>query len=223
MITALQPIRRNCATTRLSRFLLPASFAVQYALLVFGFREPRLQPWPCQKQPCTKSATFGRGMTKSGRPGRSPLLRKNLNRKETSQRPTVSSGPVPDDLMARMMRDFASLGAFVFTFLRGDFDGALASHRVELFFSQPFEPGRLRHESPPQSGIHFALRDSLRKPGDDLRPPRRAGVRVPPEQRTASETTRPRSGLGSSHSRDGLGGSFSLRMALNALSFFAFA
>lgn len=65
-----QPASLSWVMVRSSRSLLRWIFSSQYSLLDFGF-ESSLQPWPCQKQPCTRIIFLCLGSTISGLPGKS--------------------------------------------------------------------------------------------------------------------------------------------------------
>jgi hypothetical protein len=87
------PSDRSAFRTALSRFRFRLSFAVQYALFVFG-RDASLHVCPCQKQPCTMMILLNRLKTISGRPGKSLACNRKRYPKRCRIDLTVFSGRV---------------------------------------------------------------------------------------------------------------------------------
>lgn len=95
----------------LSRFA--AIFGCQYSVRDLG-RRPLVQPWPCQKQPCTNTATRYLGKTMSGVPGRSRRCSLNRIPAACAALRTASSGAVffpPTFDMSRERASMLSLSA----------------------------------------------------------------------------------------------------------------
>ncbi len=118
-------VRHPCAPssnrTRRSRSTFRSNFACQKSSRDLGcvaFLQPSCR---CQKQPCTKIATFHRGNTRSGVPGKSVRCSLNLKPSEWATRRTLSSGTVlrpftrdiNQDLLSTLRRSIISHSAAV--------------------------------------------------------------------------------------------------------------
>jgi hypothetical protein len=87
-----QPIRLSNLRLSLSRPLFLSNLARQYSRFECGRFFPLRQLCPCQKHPCTKMALLRLGKTRSGFPGRSGTLSRNLYPHERAIFLTISSG-----------------------------------------------------------------------------------------------------------------------------------
>lgn len=92
-VTTRHPSAVNWTVAMWSRFLFAVILVCQNSTRVAGQRNSR-QSCPCQKQPCTNMTARHFGRTMSGRPGRSPLWRRNLNPIAWSAFRTTISGLV---------------------------------------------------------------------------------------------------------------------------------
>ena len=90
-INTLHPATSSSLRFRSSRAIFPLILGPQYSRLVAG-STLRLQPCPCQKQPCTKITHFREGNTMSGFPGKSFRCNRNRKPRACSCRRTNSSG-----------------------------------------------------------------------------------------------------------------------------------
>ncbi len=102
-----------------------------------------------------------RGRTKSGLPGKLRSLRSGLNLALRSHDFTARSGFVPLERTARMIRERSSVGLVVFAFFGSNFNGTLASHRLETLVCKPSEPLCLGDKSAPQANLHVAFGNGL--------------------------------------------------------------
>lgn len=91
IVNTLHPMALNALALRVSRFRFLSNLSLQNVARVPGMR-PFWQLWACQKQPWTKMTAPYFGNTRSGRPGRSFLCRRNLNPRPCSSLRTHSSG-----------------------------------------------------------------------------------------------------------------------------------
>jgi hypothetical protein len=110
ILITFQPAARNLELTRLSRFLLRRSLAIQNLRLATGIDRQRRQP--CQKHPSRKTANLLRGKTTSGRPSASrscPIFQPRTPARTRRNRNLLSVLRVPLDLLRLMTRERAAL------------------------------------------------------------------------------------------------------------------
>lgn len=135
----LTPDLRSCRALRRSRLLFSSIFSLQNRAFAFGRFVPfRQSLWPCQKQPCTKTATLRSGKKKSGVPGRLESFWLKLTASSVNNSSATLSGVV---FLVRI--DCISFRRFRFVKR-----SAIAMIRVALLFS----PDRCEHY--PKSHSH---------------------------------------------------------------------
>lgn len=99
-----QPSLSISSITRSSLALFRSNFARQNSKLDFGMLA-MLHPWPCQKHPCTKSATLCRGNTMSGLPGRPVPPRRYLRPRACRDPRRITSGFVSFERILDILSD----------------------------------------------------------------------------------------------------------------------
>ena len=93
IIAVVHPDRSSFWNASRSLSVVRLNFSTQCSTLLAGI-VARLHPWRCQKQPCTNRATWYRGKTRSGFPGRSERWTRNRYPALCMALRTAISGPV---------------------------------------------------------------------------------------------------------------------------------
>ncbi len=154
-VTTIHPWRRSVAADRLSRAVLLAILGAQYEALDRGI-DAILHACPCQKHPWTNTATCSLGSTRSGRPARSRLWRRNRNPAPCTALRTASSGFVFTLLIAAILRLRPAVGGIR---IIGESVWTDSLADIKLESGGPF-PARRFHRCPYEhrrSGLHLAV------------------------------------------------------------------